>query len=65
MEFNPIKLRTKVTKELSEPNITIPAGSNGKLLDVIIENGKVSFLLDFTELGVFEWYETSELEEKF
>lgn len=60
-----MEFKTKVEKKLSEPNITIPAGSTGKLLDVIIENGKVSFLLDFTDSGTFEWYEATELEDKF
>lgn len=60
-----MKFKTKVEKELSEPNITIPVGSTGKLLDVIIENGKVGFLLDFAEFGTFEWYDVSELEDKF
>ncbi len=60
-----MEFKTKVERNLSEPNITIPAGSTGKLLDVIIENGKASFLLDFIEFGTFEWYEASELEDKF
>lgn len=60
-----MEFKTKVERKLSEPNITIPAGSTGKLLDVIIENGKVSFLLDFAEFGTFEWYGTDELEDKF
>ena len=64
MEFN-LMLRTKVEKKLSESNVTIPAGSTGKLLDVIIENEKASFLLDFAEFGTFEWYESTELEDKF
>lgn len=60
-----MEFKTKVERKLSEPNVTIPAGSTGKLLDVIIENGKASFLLDFTEFGTFEWYEAIELEDKF
>lgn len=60
-----MEFKTKVEKKLSEPNVTIPAGSTGKIIDVIIEDGKVSFLLDFAEFGTFEWYEAIELEDKF
>lgn len=32
--------------------------------DIIIEDGKASFLLDFDEYDCIEWYEIAELEEK-
>lgn len=41
----------------------IPAGTSAQLLNIIIEDGKVSFLLDF-ETGM-EWVDLDEVEERF
>ena len=46
-------------------NITIPAGTKGDLIDVIIENGEVRFLLTFEEFDTMDWVELDELEEKY
>lgn len=46
-----------------EENI-IPAGSKGELIDIIIENGEVRFLLNFGNL-VCDWVDLDELEEKY
>lgn len=61
-----ITLVTAVDKTINDltENIHIPAGSVGHVLDVIIEDGKVSFLLDFEDLGFYEWFDVNEVEEK-
>lgn len=41
----------------------IPAGTSASLLNIIIEGGKVSFLLEF-ETGI-EWVDLDEVEERF
>lgn len=46
-------------------NITIPAGTKGDLIDVIIENGEVRFLLTFEEFDEMDWVDLDELEEKY
>lgn len=46
-------------------DITIPAGTKGDLIDVIIENGEVRFLLTFEEFNEMDWVELDELEEKY
>lgn len=43
--------------------IIIPAGTSAQLLDIIIEDGNVSFLLAF-ETGI-EWVDLDEVEERF
>lgn len=42
-----IELETSVDKFLDVDQKTIPSGTNGTLIDVIIESGTVRFLLDF------------------
>lgn len=64
-----IELTTAVEKTVLNSDFSetvIPAGSVGQLINIIIENGKVEFLLDFdfVEYGIGEWYEVSEVEEK-
>lgn len=62
-----IELTTAVEKTDLNPDFSktiIPAGSVGELIDIIIENGKVLFLLDFEEFSTYEWYEIEEVEEK-
>lgn len=66
VKHHPIILTTAIEKNIAlpfQPDNIIPAGTEGRLLDVIIENGKVKFELEF-ESG-FEWYEVSEVEERF
>lgn len=63
-----MKLTTKieqiiVNSDFSE--IKIPAGTEGEVIDIIIENGEARFLLDFTEFGICEWYDALEVEDKF
>lgn len=63
-----MKLMTKIEQIIVNPDfseIKIPAGTEGEVIDIIIENGEARFLLDFAELGTYEWYDTSELEDKF
>lgn len=65
-----IELTTAVEKTVLNSDFsetTIPAGITGQLIDIIIEDGKVLFLLDFDfeEFGVGEWYEVSEVEEQY
>ena len=57
-----IKLTTAIEKVDEIANTLIPKGAEGTLLDVIIEEGKVLFLLEFDT--TIEWYDTSELEER-
>lgn len=62
-----IKLTTAIEKTDLNPDFSetiIPVGSVGELIDIIIEDGKVLFLLDFEEFSIYEWYEVSEVEEK-
>lgn len=61
-----ITLITAVDKTVHDltGDLHIPAGTAGHVLDVIIEDGKVSFLLDFEELGFYEWFSAEEIEEK-
>lgn len=33
------------------------------MIGVIIKNGKISFLLEFEEYGISEWYESNEVED--
>lgn len=42
----------------------IPKGAKGTVIDIIIEDGKASFLLDFDDYDCIEWYEIGEIEEK-
>lgn len=46
-------------------NITIPVGTKGDLIDVIIENGDVRFLLSFEEFDEMDWVDPQELEDKY
>lgn len=57
-----IKLTTAVDKEDEITGTFIPKGAEGTLLDVIIEEGKVLFLLEFDT--TIEWYDTNEVEER-
>lgn len=57
-----IKLITAVNKEVDELNL-IPKGTEGTLIDIIIENGEVRFLLEFDT--TIEWYDVNEVEERF
>ena len=61
-----MKLITAVAHTLDDDRV-IPAGSNGEVIDVIIEdNGNhVMFLLDFEDVGTYDWYEPKELQERF
>ena len=52
-----------VNADLSD--IIIPAGTAGRVIDIIIEDGKVQFLLEFADLDTIEWYSVDEVEEKF
>ena len=61
-----IKLTTAVNKEVDELNlksIFIPKGTEGTLIDIIIEDGEVRFLLEFDT--TIEWYDVNEVEERF
>ena len=63
-----MKLTTKIEQIIVNPDfseIKIPAGTEGEVIDIIIENGEARFLLDFAEFGTYEWYDVSELEDKF
>lgn len=46
-------------------DITIPPGTKGELIDIIIDNGEVRFLLVFKEFDDMDWIELDELEEKY
>ena len=52
-----------VNADLSD--IIIPVGTAGSVIDIIIEDGKVQFLLEFGDLDTIEWYSVDEVEEKF
>lgn len=43
----------------------IPKGTEGSVIDIIIEDGKVQFLLEFANLHTFEYYSVNEVEERF
>ena len=60
-----IELVTKVSRTIDN-DITIPAGTKGGLLDIIIEDEgrRVLILLEFDEYPL-EWYSPDELEEKY
>lgn len=58
-----ITLKTAFKKQ-TEGKI-IPKGTTGTLIDIIIEEGRVMFLLEFDDLDIYEWYEVDEVEEKF
>lgn len=60
-----IKLTTTVDKEVDKfsNNIFIPKGTEGTLIDIIIEGGEVRFLLEFDT--TIEWYDVNEVEERF
>lgn len=53
----------KVVINMSD--IIIPAGTAGDVIDIIIEDGEVQFLLEFADLDTIEWYSVDEVEEKF
>ena len=57
-----IKLTTAVNRIVGESNL-IPKGTTGTLIDIIIENGEVRFLLEFD--STIEWYDVNEVEERF
>lgn len=53
-----------ITKEESRPSCpkdVIPAGTMGRVIDIMIDNGRAMFLLEFED--TVEWYATEELEE--
>lgn len=61
-------LTTKIEQIIVNPDfseIKIPSGTQGTVIDIIIENGEARFLLDFAELETSEWYDSSEVEDKF
>lgn len=61
-----IILTTAIEKNIAlpfQPENIISAGTEGRLLDIIIENGQVKFELEF-ETGL-EWYDVDEVEERF
>lgn len=61
-------LTTKIEKIIVNDDfseIRIPPGVQGTVIDIIIENCKASFLLDFAEYETFEWYTSEEVEDKF
>lgn len=60
-----MQLTTKIknTAGIGEPEI--PAGTCGNVIDVIIEDGKARFLLDFPQYDFYEWYDADEIEDKF
>lgn len=63
-----IKLITAVDKEIMlDETVIIPKGSEGTIINVMIESGEVSFLLefDFISDGIIEWYDVNEVEERF
>lgn len=62
-----IVLTTAVKKHILKSGFTtisIMPGSTGAVIGVIIEKGKISFLLEFEEYGISEWYESNEVEDK-
>lgn len=61
-----ITLTTAVDKTVTYnfQDYLIPAGTTGTVLDIIIENRKVSFLIDFEDLDMYEWFDVNEVEEK-
>lgn len=61
-------LTTKIEQMILNPDfseIRIPAGTEGEVIDIIIEDGKARFLLDFSEYETSEWFDSSEVEDKF
>lgn len=61
-----ITLTTAVDKTVTYDfqDYFIPAGTTGTVIDIIIEDGKVSFLIDFKDLDMYEWFDVNEIEEK-
>ena len=63
-----IMLTTACEKKVKNGDLSdtiIPAGTAGSVIDIIIENGEVQFLLEFGDLETIEWYSVNEVEEKF
>ncbi len=62
-----ITLTTACEKKviINMSDIIIPAGTAGDVIDIIIEDGEVQFLLEFVDLDTIEWYSVDEVEEKF
>jgi hypothetical protein len=46
-------------------DIVIPAGSKGNVIDIMIEEGRVLFLLEFDNSEWFDWFSVDEIEEKY
>ena len=63
------KLKTKIDKTIVNSDMstsTIPAGSEGRVIDILIEDGKAKFVLEFkNEDYPIEQYEPAEIEDKF
>lgn len=62
-----IMLTTACEKKvvINMSDIIIPSGTAGDVIDIIIEDGEVQFLLEFADLDTIEWYSVDEVEEKF
>jgi hypothetical protein len=60
-----MQLITKVknTAGFGEPEI--PAGTQGDVINIMIEDGKASFYLEFPQYDFAEWYSADEIEDKF
>ena len=45
-------------------DIVIPAGSKGNVIDILIEEGRALFLLEFDNPEWRDWFSIDEIEEK-
>ena len=57
-----IMLMTKAVNHPAKEEDIIPAGAVGQVIDIMVEDGEVKFLLDFADLENCEWYSASEIE---
>lgn len=60
-----MQLTTKVKNHAGIGEPEIPAGTQGDVIDITIEDRKARFLLDFPQYDFSEWYDADEIEDKF
>ena len=54
-------LTTKIESRPKYPEDIIPAGTKGKVIDIMIEDSNAMFLLEFK--NTIEWYRSDEVED--
>lgn len=60
-----MQLTTKVKNHAGIGEPEIPAGTQGDVIDITIENGKARFCLISLSTIFSEWYDADEIEDKF